>query len=853
MKSATRLLLLISWPYARRRRFRTVLTVASIVLGVALYVGMQLGSQSVQQSFGQMIDRIAGMTQLQITAGENGFPEDVLERVQDVPEVSAASAVIETVVESELPGQGSLLILGVDMMSDQKLRSYQLEDETSLDDPLVLLAQPDSVIVSRQLADRDRLKLRSTLDVLSAVGPIRLQVRGIMQPTGLASAYGGSIAVMDIYSAQHVFGRGRTFDRIDVVVQPGTPVEACRRKLQDLLGSGFRVEAPSSRRETLDGVTRTLANTIAATSLLALLVAVFIIYNTFSIAVTERRKEIGILRALGAPRSAIIRLVLLEGAIAGAIGVAVGLPAGRLLAAGVTHFLGYLVGQIFGYRLAAERPVLTLTDGLIAAALGLVASLLGAFLPALHAARQDPVVVLRKGHEHAVTPGQNRMRLWLAAAVAVGIVTGMLEGHSKAFYPTVVLILAATLGALLTPAAVALLIRLLRPVLKAVWPVEGALAADSLLTALRRTASTVGALMLSLAMAVGFAGLSLGGRESITEWLNDLMTFDLFVTTDPSLTTHTFHLPADLPDGVAKLPGVAEVQPVHMGRVPFRDSLVMLISVDIAGMARRSRFKLLEGNLAQMIHQASEGHGLILSESLAATRNLHLGNMVELGTPSGPLKLPVVGVYVDFTDQQGNIVIDRSLYVRCWQDDSADVLRVYLKTGADQMRVRQEILDRFAGHGRMFVLTSGDVKQQVTNILNQWYAMSYVQIAMAVLVAMIGIVNSLTVSVIDRRRELGILRALGGLRSQIRRAIWIEAGAIGLIGAILGLVMGAVLLWFTLELNRSDAFGYGYNYIYPAGFALLLVPLILASAWAASISPAESAVHRSPANALEYE
>jgi putative ABC transport system permease protein len=234
-------------------------------------------------------------------------------------------------------------------------------------------------------------------------------------------------------------------------------------------------------------------------------------------------------------------------------------------------------------------------------------------------------------------------------------------------------------------------------------------------------------------------------------------------------------------------------------------------------------------------------------------QNIHLGDAVELGTPSGLVRLVVAGVHVDYTDQQGSILVDRSLYLRYWKDDSVDVFRVYLKPGPRQEEARQTILAEFGGHGALFVMSSAELKKYILRATDQWFALTYVQLAIAVGVAILGIVNSLTVSVIDRRRELAVLQAVGGLRSQVRQCIWIEAGVLGLLGVILGTAVGSAMLWFNVYLTRLDSFGYRFEYLYPYGFAGLLVPVILGSAFLASLWPAELAVRGSLIEALEYE
>jgi putative ABC transport system permease protein len=226
------LLRLISWPYFRKHVLRTILTTAGIVLGVAVFVGMRTANQSVLVAFSQTVDRIAGKTELQVTAGETGFGEEVLDTVQSASTVRVAVPAIEAVVDSNIKGQGSLLVLGIDMTGDRSLREYDLETgNEAIDDPLVFLAQPDSLILTKEFADKNRISVGSHLPLGTAEGERAFTVRGIIKSSGLTSAFGGNLAIMDIYAAQKMFGRGRRFDRIDLAVKPGTTLAECERQL----------------------------------------------------------------------------------------------------------------------------------------------------------------------------------------------------------------------------------------------------------------------------------------------------------------------------------------------------------------------------------------------------------------------------------------------------------------------------------------------------------------------------------------------------------------------------------------------------------------------------------------------
>jgi putative ABC transport system permease protein len=395
--------------------------------------------------------------------------------------------------------------------------------------------------------------------------------------------------------------------------------------------------------------------------------------------------------------------------------------------------------------------------------------------------------------------------------------------------------------------------RLLRPVLAWVRPVEGTLAADSLIQGPRRTSGTVAALMLSLALVIALGGLARSSYNSISDWMRVALNPDLFVTTARSVTQRTFVFPASLGDGLRAIPGVAEVQLVRSVRVMVKGAPVMLVALDVASVERRAKLPALEGNTSDMYQRTERGEAVLASENFARLHGAKLGEILEIDAPDGTLRLPIAGIVRDFSDQQGSLLISRDAYIRAWHDDSVNVFRIYLQPGAKEPVVRRRILDAYGNQQRLFVLTNKDVRDYVTRLTDQWFGLTYVQIAVAVLVAILGIVNALTVSITDRRRELGVLQAVGGLRQQIRHTVWMEAAAIGFIGLALGLLLGAVELYYSIEISRRDLIGIDIAYAYPFAIALVLAPVILAAAWMAALGPAESAVRGSLVEALEYE
>jgi putative ABC transport system permease protein len=844
------LLRLISWPYARKHLLRCLLTAAGIVLGVGVFVGMHTANQSVLGAFHDTIDRIAGSTQLQVSAGESGFDEDVLDKIRDVPGVRAAAPVIEASIST---GAGNVLLLGVDMLGDRSLRNYDFEGtDTAIDDPLVFLAQADSLMITRPFAEKRGLQNGSRISLRTMAGDQTFTVRGIMKPGGLASAFGGDLAVMDIYAAQKMLGRGRKFDRVDLALDDGVTLEQAEAKLQAVLGLGFQVEPPSTRGQQFEATARVYSVVSNITSLFALFIGMFIIYNTFSIAVSQRRSEIGILRALGATRRQIRVLFLLESAITGLLGTFAGVLFGMLMARAMAGYIGSLLEQIYGS--AQQTGELVIEPKLFAGAIamGMITSLIAAWLPANAAASVDPVKALQKGRSQSLSQGESRVRRLIAfGCLALSIAALIFSRVGILFYGGFVLAVLAAI--LLCPTLTLWLSLALRPVLARLRPVEGSLAADSLIQAPRRTSGTVAALMLSLALVVALAGVARSSYRSISEWMNIAFDPDLFVTTAETISSHSFVFPASLGAGLRDIDGIARVQMVRSVRQEVKNSPVLLIALDVDQISNRTRLPAVEGDTKEMYSLVGEGKGVIASENFAQLHGARMGETLEIPSPTGLLRLPVVGVVRDFSDQQGSLLISRDLFTRYWHDDRVNFFRIYLKPGASEQAVREAILTKFGAERKLFVLTNRDVRDFVNHVTDQWFGLTYVQIAVAVLVAILGIVNALTVSITDRRRELGVLQAVGALRQQVRHTVWLEAVAIGVIGLILGLVLGAAQLYYSLEVTRRDLAGIDYGYSYPYSIALALLPVILAAAFLAALGPGERAVRGSLVEALEYE
>jgi putative ABC transport system permease protein len=359
--------------------------------------------------------------------------------------------------------------------------------------------------------------------------------------------------------------------------------------------------------------------------------------------------------------------------------------------------------------------------------------------------------------------------------------------------------------------------------------------------------------MLSLTLVIALAGTARATYDLMLDWLDSTLNADLFVTSSPTIVNRRFPFPASMAADIARIPGVSRVQTVRVARIMLEGAPAVVGAVEAGSLAETVRPRIVEGDRVEMFRLTAAGHGLIVSDILAQLRHKHFGEVLEIAAPQGMIRLPIVGIVVDVSDQQGIIFMDRALFSQYWHDDTASFFRLYVSRGAPVAEIKRRILERYAPERQVFVLTNADLRAFVLKVNDQWFALSWIQIAVAVLVAILGIVNTLAVSIVDRRREFGVLRAVGGLDWQIRRMIGLEALSIGTLGLVLGFAFGAINLYFVLQMAHNNVLGMRLEYEFPFAVALGMVPTILGSALIAAIWPAHAVTGGHLVSALEYE
>lgn len=847
------LLSTLSLSYVRRHTGKTFLTLLGVVVGVATFGAIKGAQASLEKGIRGTVDRIAGKAELQLTA-EGGVPEEVQERLREHPAVRAQSPVIEQVVVPERGELGSLLVLGVDLLGDREMRDYSFEGEDAdLDDPLLFLAQPDSVAVARPLAARANLSVGDGLVLKLPSGPKRVTVRGLLTPKGFAEAFGGNLLVMDVYAAQDLFGRGRRFDRLELRLPEGTTVADARTALEAALGPGLAVETPERRGEQMEKLIRNFTAQFHVTSGFALGIGTFLIFNAFAVAVNRRRRDVGTLRALGATPGQVQALFLLEAAAIGLAGGVLGVLLGAALAQSALTVMQQGAEGIYGIP-DASRARLTGEMAVRGVLLGVAASLVGALAPARAASRIPATEAFAKGTFQVRTADERPSRLLLGVALLLlGVAAGIRPPVGGDALAVLVLLLGAGATILLAgPASRRLLALGARPVAR-LFPASGPLAADSLLSNPRRTSGTVTAMTLSLTLVVGLGGYVRGLKGTLSRWMNDVLTSDLYVRASASFARPDYRFDPAVREEIRSIPGVRSVESYRTSRLPYRGDRVLLASIEVAQMLDRVRYDFLEGSEEAARREVAGGGACLVSDNFQRKFGIGAGGVVELAGAGAIVRLPVAAVVRDYSSDRGTILVDRKTFLAHWKDDRVDTFDVNLHPGADPGAVRDAIRARLAGRMPALVSTRREFVADVTVAIDAFFAMLQVAVVLALLVGLLGTATSLLISVAERTREIGILKALGAVGAQVRRSVVLEALAVASVSFVLSIPLGTLLALF-VEKTIADVYsGWVLPHEAPWGLLAQLVVALPAVAFVAAWVPARQAARLPVPEAITYE
>ena len=842
--------------HAWRRPAQSIFFIIGVGLGVAMIVAIDLANGAANRAFSLSTEAVAGKTTHRIVGGPSGLAEGIYVALRQQLGYRLSAPIVEGYVLAEELDMQPMRLLGVDSFAESPFRNYLDGDNTGFADDngfTAFMVQSNTVLFSAALANRYNLNAGDFIHIQVGSRRQTLQIVSTLKSDGKNEQRGlDGLLITDIGTAQEILGKVGRLDRIDLIIPEGTQGEITLKHITNILPPGARIEQPPD--STVEEMTAAFRLNLTALSMLALLVGIFLIYNTVVFSVVQRRSILGSLRALGVTRNEIFSIIWVEAGLLGVIGTILGLGLGYLLGRGAVQMVTTSINDLFFVVTVRQIdfPPLTILKGAIS---GIAAALTAAAIPAYEATNVRPAAALQRSNiEERTRTALNWVSGVGVGIVLLGIVLLIPEWHLSI---TFVGIFAIIIGiSLLTPALTLGLMRILsglaRVLGKSFSPLIR-LAIRDITRSLSRTSVAIAALMVAVSVIVGVGLMISSFRLTIERWLTDLLQADIFISA-PSLISDqtTAPLAPGVVEKLATFPGIAQIATSRLIDVSTSDLGVIqlaAVSMDIAGEKRH--YKTAVGDHATT-WGALEAGGLIINEPMSNRFKLGVGDEVALFTDRGEQRFPIVAVAYDFDVQPGALIGD-AIYRTFWDDTDLSSAALFVEIGVDVDAKIDELRAAFAGETELVIRSSSGLREHSLAIFDRSFSITVALQMLAMLVAFIGILSALVSLQLERRREIGTLRAVGMTRRQLWKLTLMETGLMGTTAGIIAMPTGFILALILIYIINLRSFGWTLQmYLQPIYFLQAFI-VALTAALLAGVYPAWRVGGMQPADALREE
>ena len=818
------------------------LTIFGVALGVASVICIQIINRNALAAFRGGIQAVSGDADFSVLGRTPTFPERLYREVLAEKGVAAAWPIYRVDVALVDREAFFLEVLGLDFVAP--VRIPWKGDRVDISEAL---ARPGWVAVTPQLAEQMGWGVGDAFEVSSGSRRVRLVVGALVDFQRVSPVASRKLAVMDIAQAQSLLGRPGKIHQIDIRVVAGTDLSDLISRLQARLGPSVQILTAQQRENLAAGLLSAFRLNLTALSLISLFVGLFLVYSSTQALLVRRRSEFGLLRSLGATRWQVFGLILGEVIVLGVLGVALGLPLGYWAAKANVDVVSSTLSNVYLLE-AIESLHMPLWLYMLAALIGVGGAMAGALFPALDMSRKDTKTLL------AVFTLHERMGSMALPLFVIGV--SILLGTGLWFWlfgwnwkPAGFVLGIAILMAipLFTPFLIQRITARIR--------VRGfglGYSLKSLGVRLQTTSFAVSSLAIAVSMLIGITLMIGSFRRTVEVWVNTSVKADIYVST-PSWRGRQSEatLEADLVSALAAHQGVVAVDRLRKFFVYSGERRISLAGVDMGLPGGETRFPLLEGEPSQVLGQVRDEGAVLIGETLARKVGLGVGDRLSVFGPGGEVKLPIAGVYYDYSPGGGMAAVDMRTMNRHFGPGPIHSLALYLEAGQDPERLVDELKARYAGTP-LRIRSNRHLRERVFKIFDQTFAVTRLLQAMSLLIAVCGITLTLLILARERISELAVYRAIGAFRRQL---FWIFVGkglGMGLLGFGLGVVGGVPLAAILIFVINRAYFGWTIQVYWPWMPVLQQTATILIAAILASLYPALRA-SQAPATELSRD
>ncbi len=839
--------------HIRKHLGQTALMVLGISLGVAVIVGVDLANESASRAFELSTTALTGRTTHHLSAGSQGIDEAVYVNLRREGFAHPAAPVVTDYITSPQLGSGTLQAVGIDPFVEAPFRDFVVgERDVPTAELAAFLTNPQGISISRSLAERNGLDIGSRIDLKSSGVLHPVTIVGLLDSErALNQQAVNEMLVMDVATAQEITGRLGRLDRVDLILpadQPGV-VENLQQRLPD----GVRVIPSEAQNGIVSQMTRAFRINLTALSLLAMVVALFLIYNTMTFSITQRRPTFGILRSIGMTGKEIFGMVIVEALIIGLVGTGLGLVLGVMMGRSTVGLVTQTMNDLFFVTTVRDVPLpgISLLKGGV---VGTFATVITAAFPAREAVRIPPHSAVARS---SLETRAGKVIPWISSA-GMGVLLaggGMLAIPSRnltlSFGATFLVILGL---AMLTPHITRWLMSLVQPLTGWLGGTVGRMAPREVVNAISRTSVAAAALMVAVAVTIGVSVMVSSFRSTVTTWLDHILQGDIYI----SVAGETVNQPRDplKPEVIETLQSWDSVQEVDLLQTAVAESPNGPIQISASNNSRDGVEQLYRSTTVppqEMWNEMQDG-AVLVSEPLANRLGLPpQDGELALFTPQGLVRFPVAGVYYDYSSTQGTALLSLDVYRKIWADQEVMAAALDLESEADPRDTTQKLQEALAGVQSLRIRPNRVIRQETMTIFDRTFAITGTLQVMTTIVAFTGVLSAMMSLQLDKKRQLGILRAVGLTGRQLWNLVLLETGLTGAVAGLLAMPTGYILSLILIYIINRRSFGWTLQMQVSPWPFLQALGIAVGASLLAGVIPARRILQRSTADAIRFE
>ncbi|MEI7921213.1 MAG: FtsX-like permease family protein [Planctomycetota bacterium] len=834
----------------RQHTGQSALIVASIALGVIAWTTTWTLNQLLEASLRESSTPASG-ADLHVSNADVGLAIGLVDQVAKVPGVRSANPVVIQrirIATDAAPKWVSATLIGVNLETDQDHGENPVKVSKATAEAFVesMVMQQNPVISGIQFGQRYGLAGKPIHAIVGGRNQT-LACLGALESEGALSGLGGSILITSHEKAAELCGHPERISRIDVELDPETDLKTVKTMISKVLGTNAEVVTPLEQEGRTSESLEALRQGFTLCGFGALGLAMFLIATVLGVSVSERSRTIGLLRSLGCTKGQIRVQILGEALFLGVLGSVVGVAGGFGLAHFIAGPLLTALGDVF-LPLQSKGVIFSPSVALSGMSAGLLTCMLAALLPASRASGLAPTLAMKR---ERVLPSSNmRIRILGGSSLlcaAMGLFATRREFNDPIrVYGALVCVLLGMM--VLIPLMTSLMARLLRPIVEHLAGIPGRLAVESLIRSPSRTGSTIAGLAGSVAFMVQTGGVIQGNEQAVRSWVDQCISGDLFVTSGGPMSASGRTIPMDHAIGnqiSQTLPQakVVAMQFLHLDWSSRQQKTkILMLSLDAQAYVEMTSDRIPPLTDRMLYQQLLEPDTALVSENFAAINRLGVGSHLTLPGLKGPVRLKIVGTVVDFSNNRGTIMVDRVGTGQAFGNAVVDHFAVGLKNQTDLEQARRSIAESgWASESAVEVMTRPALRNHILGMIRSLYGVAYVQEIIAAAVAALGVSSSMLICIMQRRREIALLRAIGSTSRQLFVTVLAEALIMAVIGTFLGVLMGLGLEWYVLRVILLMETGFNFPVVLPWVDFIMITAVIGTASLLAGLFPALSA------------